>query len=268
LTQLGSKRTKSASVAAETGGTTTMVAGTGEGKVLMARTLSGNWNDEMERLAVDLNRTVLFVNQQYGVTINKGLGSSATGAEQKSDALQDLIPLPVDESPSSTNPFTGPPRPSNSGPKATPNLISREQRGAPKRRVFAGVVGFATVLVMGIALAAAASVPAPGPARSRQRRLPQKQMTKMRRPRSRWRNSIRELSRKKQLSNSSSAIGRLPPPPGSWPTSAKPFPLTSSSPISRSPQRGFYTVVVGGTFQAPLTLVNRSPTNRRSRRRA
>ena len=73
LTQISIDKDEIGLVAAETGGSTTMVAGTGEGKILLARTLSGNWNDELERLAVDINRTVLFINQQYSVTINKGL---------------------------------------------------------------------------------------------------------------------------------------------------------------------------------------------------
>jgi len=55
LTQLPVEKEDIGLVAAETGGSTTMVAGTGEGKILLARTLAGNWNEEVERLAVDLN---------------------------------------------------------------------------------------------------------------------------------------------------------------------------------------------------------------------
>src|SRR5260221_1999812 len=140
LTQLGLEPDAILLFAADTAGSTTMVAGTGEGKIFLARTLSGNWTGEVERLAVDLNRTVLFVNQQYGVTINKGLWIFGQNADQKCEALQDVIPLPVEESPVEYDPFYWATQALKLRPETTPNLISREQRQAPQRRAFGAVV--------------------------------------------------------------------------------------------------------------------------------
>src|SRR5258705_6073031 len=67
MTQLGLENEEVGHLAAVTGGFTTLVIGRGDGQILLARTLPGTWNEDAERLALDLNRTMLFVNQQYGV---------------------------------------------------------------------------------------------------------------------------------------------------------------------------------------------------------
>src|ERR1043165_1494274 len=66
LTRLPADKEEVAMLAAETGGSPTVVIGRSDGRILLARTSPGNWNEGAERLALDLNRTILFVNQQYG----------------------------------------------------------------------------------------------------------------------------------------------------------------------------------------------------------
>jgi len=253
LTQLGLEKDEIGLVAAETGGSTTMVAGTGEGKVLLARSLSGNWNEEMERLAVDLNRTVLFINQQYSVTINKGLWLFGPGAEQKVDALQDLIPLPVDESPVEFDSFYWATQALKTRPETTPNLISRELRQAPKRRVFASVVGFATLVVVGIALAASAVFLRQADHEKSNVTALNKQMAKLQATKADMEALDRELSRKKQVIRL--VIGERPPPTPAWFLAylgeAVPTDLVITN-LQIARKEDFYTVVVGGTFQAPL----------------
>jgi hypothetical protein len=253
LTQIGLEKDELGLVAGETGGSTTMVAGNGEGKLLLARTLSGNWNDEMERLAVDLNRTVLFVNQQYGVTINKGLWTFGPGAEQKSDSLQDLIPLPVDESPVEYDPFYWATAAVKLRPETAPNLISREQRQAPKRRVFAGVVLFATLLVMGIALTAAAVFLRQAQHEADNVAAFNKQMVKLQATKTEMEALDRELSRKKQVIKL--VKGDRPPPTPAWFLAYLGEQVPSDLVVTNlqiARKDDYYSVIVGGTFQAPL----------------
>ena len=66
LTQLPLEQEEAALLAAETGGSTTVVVGRNDGQLLLVRTLSNTWNESVEQLAVDLNRTILFFSQQYG----------------------------------------------------------------------------------------------------------------------------------------------------------------------------------------------------------
>src|SRR5205823_11521057 len=86
--QLPLEKGEVALLAAETAGSTTVVIGGSDGQIFLARTLAGNWNDGAERLALDLNRTILFVQQQYGVTVNRGVWLFGTGAEEQCEAVQ------------------------------------------------------------------------------------------------------------------------------------------------------------------------------------
>jgi hypothetical protein len=252
LSQLGIEKDEIGLVAAETGGSTTMVAGTGEGKLLLARTLSGNWNDELERLAVDLNRTVLFVNQQYTVTINKGLWIFGPGADQKAEALQDLIPLPVEESPVQYDPFYWATQILKLRPDLVPNLISRELRAAPKRRVFASIVSVATAMIVAGSLLASGVF-------LRQTRLEagnvatlRQQMVKLQTTKGDIETLDRELSRKRQVIKL--VIGERPPPTPAWflaylGEAVPPDLVVTNLQIARKDD--YYSVVVAGTFQAP-----------------
>src|SRR6266567_1460532 len=83
LTQLQLQKAGAALLAAETGGSTTLVMGHADGQILLARTLPGNWNQDTERLAVDLNRTILFVHQQQEVATNHGVWLFGPGASEQ-----------------------------------------------------------------------------------------------------------------------------------------------------------------------------------------
>jgi Tfp pilus assembly protein PilN len=255
LTQLGIDKDEIGLVAADTGGTTTMVAGTGEGKIYLARTLSGNWNGEIERLAVDLNRTVLFVNQQYSVTINKGLWVFGPNVDQKCEALENIIPLPVEESPVEYDPFYWATQAVKLRPETAPNLISRELRQAPQRRVFASVVGVATALVVAACLLSAGFFMRQAQQESRNIDTLNKQFAKLQTAKAETETLDRELSHKKQVIKL--VIGERPPPTPAWFLAylgeAVPSDLVVTN-LQISRKDDFYTVLVSGTFQAPLQL--------------
>jgi hypothetical protein len=149
--QLRLNKGEVALLAAETGGSTTIVISGSEGQLLLARTLTGTWNDSAERLGLDLNRTVTFVNQQYGVAINKGIWLFGTGAEQQVEAIRQYVQLPVEVSPVKYEPIYWARESLRLPPAQSPNLIPPVQQNAPQRRVFAKVVAAATVfMVLGL----------------------------------------------------------------------------------------------------------------------
>jgi hypothetical protein len=135
-------------LAAETGGSTTVVIARGESDLLLARNLPGSWNEEPERLAVDLNRTLLYAGQQYGISPKKGLWVFGKGAKEKAPEVQKSLGMPVNLSPVDDTPFYWATEAVKLRPAATPNFVSHQLQMAPQRRVFAKVVAALVVLVL------------------------------------------------------------------------------------------------------------------------
>ncbi len=88
LTTLPLEPNEVALLAAETGGATTVVIGRKDGQIYLGRTLSSTWNVHPDRVNVDLNRTVLYVKQQFGVLVGSvwlfGAGAPAQIVPMKS----------------------------------------------------------------------------------------------------------------------------------------------------------------------------------------
>jgi hypothetical protein len=156
ITQLPLEKGDVALLAGETGGSTTLVVGRSDGQILLARTLTGTWNDEPERLALDMNRTILFANQQYGNAGIKGVWLFGPGAEEKTKLLQTQIQFPVSVSPVPYEPYYWATEALKLRPEFTPNILSRQMQKAPQRRVLATVVAVCTLLVLTASLAASA----------------------------------------------------------------------------------------------------------------
>jgi hypothetical protein len=133
-------------LAAETGNSTTVVIGRHDGEILLARTLPGTWKESADRLALDLNRTVLFASQQYGVNIDNGIWLFGAGAEEKLQAVQSQVQVPVRVSPVEASPFYWATTSLKLRTDSVPNFISAEMQKAPQRRVFAKVVAAGTIL--------------------------------------------------------------------------------------------------------------------------
>jgi hypothetical protein len=154
LSQLPGAKDEVDLLAAETGGSTTVVISRNDGQMVLARTLPCSWTEDVERTAVDLNRTMLFASQQYGVTIKKEIWIFGPGARENLLALQTKLQLLVKASPADDTPFYWATEAAKLRPSAVPNFISAEQQKAPQRRVFAKVVAAGTVVVMVASLAA------------------------------------------------------------------------------------------------------------------
>jgi hypothetical protein len=158
LTRLGLAADDIALLAGDTGSATTVVVGRGDGQILLVRTLPGNWNDGAERLAVDLNRTTQFVNQQYGLTLNRGIWLFGAGADNHAETIQRLTDLPVSASPVEAEPFYWATAAVKLGSAKHPNFLAAEQREAPQRRVFARAIAAITGTVVLLSLLATGAI--------------------------------------------------------------------------------------------------------------
>ena len=145
LVQLPLEKGEVGLLAAKTGATTTVVIGRNDGQILLARTLPATWNDGADRLAVDLSRTILFVNQQHGLTV-KGLWLFGEGAQEQCREIQKLVQLPVQLSPVECGPLYWETQALRLRPAQSPNFISVEMRIEPQKRAVARMVGVATAL--------------------------------------------------------------------------------------------------------------------------
>src|SRR6266511_559842 len=132
-------------LAAETGGTTTVVVGRKDGQICLGRTLSNSWNTHPERVNVDLNRTILYVKQQFGVTVGS-IWLFGAGAQSQLGPIRTTLRLPVQFSPVQAGPYYWNHQALKVPADDTNNLISTEQLEAPRRRVFlkaiSAIVGF------------------------------------------------------------------------------------------------------------------------------
>lgn len=134
-------------LAADTGETTTVVVGRVDGRVLLSRALPAAGAGHLDRLAVDLKRTVLFVNQQFGVPVSS-LWLFGPEAAAQGPALRAQLDLPVQPSPTPWTADYWAAQLLRLQPAQTQNLITREQQQAPQRRVLATVSGVLTLLLL------------------------------------------------------------------------------------------------------------------------
>jgi hypothetical protein len=253
---LGLQKDEVGLLAAETGGSTTLSAGGNDGQILLARTLPGSWNEDPQRLGVDLNRTALFISQQYSAPINRGLWLFGPGAEEKVEAIQRHIQLPVEISPVLDEPFYWATEAAKLRVEQSPNLVSRELREQPQRRVFAtAIVVITTLMIIGSLLASsyflAQTRQETATARTIERDVDRLQTTK-----ADLEKLDRELSRKKQVIRL--ILGERPPPVPAWflaylNESVPPELVVTNLHIVR--EEDYYKVQVGGTMQKGLPPV-------------
>src|SRR5207248_209357 len=128
--------------------------------------------------------------------------------------LHDTIPLPIEESPVEYDPFYWATQAVKLRPETTPNLISREQRQAPKRKIFASIVGIATALVVAGSLISAGIFAKQAQQEARNAATLKTQMSKLRGTKTDMETLDRELSRKQQVIRL--VIGERPPPTPAW----------------------------------------------------
>lgn len=147
LTQIPFQQGDFALLAAENAGSTSVVVGRDDGQIVLARTLPGTWNDGAERLGLDLNRTLLFASQQYGVTVNSGVWLFGAGAKERAPDLKPLVQAPVETSPVDSDPFYWATEVHKIQPAPAVNFVSATLQKAPQRRIFAKIVAASVLLL-------------------------------------------------------------------------------------------------------------------------
>ena len=253
LTQLPLAKDEVALLAAETGESTTLVIGRSDGQILLARALPGNWNEQPERLAVDLNRTILFVNQQYGVTANQGVWLFGPGAAEHAPAVQGHLQFPVKVSPVDYEPFYWATQALKLRPELTPNLIEPLLQKAPQRRVFAKVVLAGTALVVAASLAASAYFLRQSAQAKADVKTLSAQLARLQAKQNELQRLDHELSRKKQVVQL--ITGDRPPPTPAWlfaylAEAVPPDLVVTNLQIKR--EESHYRVRLAGTVQPAL----------------
>ena len=250
---LGLEKDEVGLLAAETGGSTTLAAGGRDGQVLLARTLPGSWNEDPHRLGVDLNRTALFISQQYSAPINRGLWLFGPGAEEKVEAIQRHIQLPVDLSPVLDEPFYWATEAAKLRLEQSPNLVSRELREQPQRRVFATAVAVITTLVILASLVASSYFLAQTRQEAATGEVISRDLAHLQATKADLEKLDKELSRKKQVIRL--ILGERPPPVPAWFLAylgdAVPSELVVTN-LHIAREEDHYKVQVGGTFQKGL----------------
>ena len=247
-------------LAAETAGSTTLVICDGDGRLLLARTLQGTWNEDPAKLALDLNRTILFVSQQLSVNLNRGLCLFGTGAAAQAEELQRQIQLPVKVSPVAYDPFYWATESLKVRPESAPNFQSSELQKAPQRRVFAQVVAVAATLLLAACIALTAYSIVQG--RHEQATLAsfQQQLTHMEGRQKDFDQLDSELKRKQQAIQL--VLGDRPPPKPAWLLAylgqAVPADLVITN-FSVKREDDYYRVKLAGTYQAAGVTPNAPP---------
>ena len=153
LRQLPLEKSDVALLAGETGGGTTVVIGRNDGCLLLVRTLHGTWKEGGERLALDLNRTIQFANQKYGIALSKELWLYGPGAAAQASSVQSHMQNAIAASPVEYDPFYAATRALALRPQLTSNFISPVMQKAQQRDVFARAVLVMTALVVLVSLA-------------------------------------------------------------------------------------------------------------------
>src|SRR6266566_273620 len=165
-------------LAAETGGTTTIVIGRKDGQIYLGRTLSSSWNVHPDRVNVDLNRTLLYVKQQFGALVGS-VWLFGAGAQPQIAPMKTAFRLPVNLSPVQPSPSYWNEQALKVPVGDTSNLISTEELEAPRRRMLLRATSALVGVLALLALAAAGGVQFVVTDRARQLRALEAKMEKL-----------------------------------------------------------------------------------------
>lgn len=153
MAQLPLKLDEVALVASESNGLATVVVGRQDGQLLLARSLDAGRASASGGLSVDLNRTLLYVSQQFGVNVGS-IWLLGPGSDVRLHELKTQVQIPAHARPDERRPFQWPEEAARLSGPTCPNLITSEQRQAPQRRV---AFRIACLVTLAVVLGAAAT---------------------------------------------------------------------------------------------------------------
>jgi hypothetical protein len=131
-------------LAAAIEGKTAVVVGRKQGPIFSERSVRHCWHQNPARVVLEINRSILFVKQQFGADV-QSICLFGPGAEQQSKLMMSEAEVPVRLSPIEFTPFYWAEQLLKIAPDALPNLINQRQREAPRRRALARLTAFLTV---------------------------------------------------------------------------------------------------------------------------
>lgn len=154
LTRLPLGKTDVALLAADFGGSMTVVVGRRDSPLLLARSIDAARVRGAAALAVDLNRTLLYVSQQFGANVT-GVWLFGAGLAGRIEELRPLLQIPVEVSPEEPIPQYWAQEVLRVPAEFVTNLVSAQQVRAPQRKALLklSTALTATFLVTGLATA-------------------------------------------------------------------------------------------------------------------
>jgi hypothetical protein len=134
-------------LAAEIEGETAVVVGRKQGPVFSERSLRHCWQKDPARVVLEINRSILFVKQQFGADV-RSICFFGPGAQQQSELMAPEAQVPVSVSPVVFTPCYWAEQLLKISPNAFPNLVSQRQREAPRRRALARLTAILTAALL------------------------------------------------------------------------------------------------------------------------
>lgn len=151
LAQLPLRNDEIALLAADTGASTVVSVSQADGTPLLARTINESWGGDLNRVAVDLNRTLLFAQQQFGKAIS-GVWLLGPDAERVATVMQGFFEAPVKAAPRAEAAHVWAEEALRLSADPAINLVTREQKSAPTRRVLLRISAFAAVTMLAVSI--------------------------------------------------------------------------------------------------------------------
>ncbi|MFT5467008.1 MAG: hypothetical protein ACI8UO_002111 [Verrucomicrobiales bacterium] len=139
-------------VAAETQGTTSIVVGRKDGTVFLGRSLHCSWENDPERVASQINRSTVFIRQQFGNDVSQ-VYLLGRGAENLTEVMSESVELPVTFCDEEITPTHWAARVASQPAEMTANLIGREQQRAPQRRLMVAVTAVLLTMLGAVSIA-------------------------------------------------------------------------------------------------------------------
>jgi len=139
-------------LAVDTGEGNTLLIGRRGEPVFMARSLRCSWQGNPDRVASQINRSTVFLRQQFGTDISR-IWLTGASAQEVADVIQEEAGMPVDYSPAYPPTFWAE-KAAVIPPDSEANLVSRDLRLAPRRRMMRFLAACGVILFALLSLAA------------------------------------------------------------------------------------------------------------------
>lgn len=150
LRQLPLRDDEIALVATTVGQSTSVLVARGDGMPLLARSVQGDWKTDQSRVAVDLNRTLLYAQQQFGVAV-ANVWLNGEDIEARLPALAGFFEVPLKAHPAPSGEFSWAEEALRLSGETPINLISREHREAPARRAVMRLSVYSAIALLVVA---------------------------------------------------------------------------------------------------------------------